>query len=61
VSAKKGNNSGRGFGSGNTGIGSSSSNGNSTGTPGNKKFTGVCHYWKKVGHREKDCFKKKKD
>jgi hypothetical protein len=43
---KKGNNSGRSFGNGNTGTGSSS-NGNSTGTPVNKKFTGVCHYCRK--------------
>src|SRR5206468_1788694 len=25
------------------------------------KFTGTCHYCKKVGHKEKDCFSKKKN
>jgi hypothetical protein len=57
---KKGNNSGRGFGNSDAGTGSTSS-GNSNGNGmGIKKFTGVCHYCKKVGHREKQCCKRMK-
>jgi hypothetical protein len=52
------NNSGRG--NSNTGSSNNGGNGNNYQT-GNKTFNGVCHYCKKTGHREKDCFKKKKD